>query len=140
MTRHGWVLAFILAPGMLLTGCASQNSHVMEGGSAVNLRSFQTRAFDTTDKHKMMRTTIAVLQDLGFIIDKTDEDLGLITGTKLSGYQIRMTVIVQPRGEKQLSVRASAIYNDKPIEDPLPYQDFFTALEKGIFLTAQQID
>lgn len=140
MTKRRYALAFMLVPVLLLAGCASQNSHVMEGGSAVNLRSFQTRVFDTTDKHKMMRTTIAVLQDLGFIIDKTDEDLGLITGTKLSGYQIRMTVIVQPRGEKQLSVRASAIYNDKPIEDPLPYQDFFTALEKGIFLTAQQID
>jgi len=125
---------------MLLGGCASQNSHVMAGGSAVELRSFQTRAFDTTDKHKMLRTTIAVLQDLGFIIDKTDEDLGMVTGTKLSGYQIRMTVIVQPRGEKQLSVRASAIYNNKPIEDPMPYQDFFAALEKGIFLTAQNID
>ena len=87
-----------------------------------------------------MRTTIAVLQDLGFIIDKTDEDLGMVTGTKLSGYQIRMTVIVQPRGTKQLSVRASAIYNNEPIEDPMPYQDFFAALEKGMFLTAQQID
>jgi hypothetical protein len=137
INRYAWV--FILSM-MLLGGCASQNSHVMEGGSAVELRSFQTRAFDTTDKHKMMRTTIAVLQDLGFIIDKTDEDLGMVTGTKLSGYQIRMTVIVQPRGEKQLSVRASAIYNNQPIEDPLPYQDFFTALEKGIFLTAQKID
>jgi len=51
-----------------------------------------------------------------------------------------MTVIVQPRGEKQLAVRASAIYNNEPIEDPMPYQDFFTALEKGIFLTAQKID
>jgi hypothetical protein len=134
-----YALALIVSM-MLLGGCASQNSHVMEGGSAVELRSFQTRVFDTTDKHKMMRTIIAVLQDLGFIIDKTDEDLGMVTGTKLSGYQIRMTVIVQPRGEKQLSVRASAIYNNKPIEDPMPYQDFFTALEKGIFLTAQKID
>ena len=134
-----YALALIVSM-MLLGGCASQNSHVMEGGSAVELRSFQTRAFDTTDKHKMMRTIIAVLQDLGFIIDKTDEDLGMVTGTKLSGYQIRMTVIAQPRGEKQLSVRASAIYNNKPIEDPMPYQDFFAALEKGIFLTAQNID
>lgn len=125
---------------LLLSGCATQDSHVLAGGSAVELRSFQTRAFDTTDKHKMMRTVIATLQDLGFIIDKTDEDLGLVTGTKLSGYQIRMTVITRPRGEKQLAVRASALYNDKQIEDPLPYQDFFTALEKGLFLTAQKID
>jgi hypothetical protein len=137
MLKYGWA---ILLSVMLLVGCASQNSHVFSGGSAVELRSFQTRSFDTTDKYQMMRTTIAVLQDLGFIIDKTDEDLGLVTGTKLSGYQIRMTVIVQPRGEKQLAVRASAIYNNRAIEDPLPYQDFFTALEKGIFLTAQEID
>ena len=135
--KYGWAMFVVV---MLLVGCATQNSHVLSGGSAVELRSFQTRAFDTTDKHKMMRTTIAVLQDLGFIIDKTDEDLGLVTGTKLSGYQIRMTVIVQPRGEKQLAVRASAIYNNRALEDPLPYQDFFTALEKGIFLTAQEID
>jgi hypothetical protein len=135
--KYGWVL---IAAMMLLVGCATQNSHVLSGGSAVELRSFQTRAFDTTDKHKMLRTTIAVLQDLSFIIDKADEDLGVVTGTKLSGYRIRMTVIVQPRGEKQLAVRASAIYNNKPIEDPIPYQDFFTALEKGIFLTAQKID
>jgi hypothetical protein len=130
----------VIAGLLLLAGCATQDSHVLSGGSAVELRSFQTRAFDTTDKHKMLRTTIATLQDLGFIIDKTDEDLGLVTGTKLSGYQIRMTVIVRPRGETQLAVRASAIYNNKPIEDPLPYQDFFTALEKGIFLTAHDID
>jgi len=135
--KYGWALIVVM---MLLVGCATQNSHVLSGGSAVELRSFQTRAFDTTDKHKMMRTTIAVLQDLGFIIDKADEDLGLVTGTKLSGYRIRMTVIVQPRGEKQLAVRASAIYNNEPIEDPMPYQDFFIALEKGIFLTAQKVD
>ena len=135
--KYGWALIMVM---MLFVGCATQNSHVLSGGSAVELRSFQTRAFDSTDKHKMMRTTIAVLQDLGFIIDKADEDLGLVTGTKLSGYQIRMTVIVQPRGEKQLAVRASAIYNNEPIEDPMPYQDFFTALEKGIFLTAHKID
>ena len=137
MNTYVWMLIASLLP---LGGCATQDSHVLAGGSAVELRSYQTRAFDTTDMRKMMRTTIAVLQDLGFIIDKTDEDLGMITGTKLSGYQIRMTVIVRPRGEKQLAVRASAIYNNEPIEDPMPYQDFFTALEKGIFLTAHNID
>jgi hypothetical protein len=138
--RIGAYGCVVVMSALLTGGCASQNSHVITGDNAVELRSFQTRSFDTTDKHRMLRTTIAVLQDLGFIIDKTDEDLGMVTGTKLSGYQIRMTVIVRPRGEKQLAVRASAIYNNKPIEDPVPYQDFFTALEKGIFLTAQNVD
>ena len=124
----------------MLGGCVTANQHVMESASAVELRSFQTRAFDMTDKQKMLNAVIATLQDLGFIIDKADEDLGLVTATKYSGYQIRMSIIVQPRGDTQLAVRASALYNDKAIEEPMPYQDFFTALEKSLFLTAHQVD
>lgn len=124
----------------ILAGCVTANQHVMEGASAVELRSFQTRAFDMTDKQKMLNAVIATLQDLGFIIDKADEDLGLVTATKYSVYQIRMSVIVQPRGDTQLAVRASALYNEKAIEEPMPYQDFFTALEKSLFLTAHQVD
>jgi len=41
---------------------------------------------------------------------------------------------------KQLLVRANAQYGSKAIEDPKIYQDFFAALEKSIFLTAQQVD
>ena len=51
-----------------------------------------------------------------------------------------MSVTVRPRGEKQLLVRANAQYGVKSVEDPVTYQDFFTALEKAIFLTAQQVD
>jgi hypothetical protein len=112
-----WLAVFLL----IIAGCATQNQHVMESGSAVELRSFQTRAFDTTDKKKMLNAIIATLQDLDFIIDKADEDLGLVTGTKYSGYQIRMSVIVRPRGETQLAVRASALYNDKALKF-VPYQ------------------
>jgi hypothetical protein len=134
------IVSILTVCTLMLSACATQQERVFGSSSAVELRSFQTRAFDTTDKHNMLRSVIATLQDLGFIIDKTDEDLGLVTGTKLSGYQIRMTIIVQPRGETQLSVRASALYNNTVIEDPLPYQNFFTSLEKAVFLTAQNID
>ena len=137
-TRHfHWLPVVAL---LLITGCATPNEQVFSSSSAVELRSFQTRAFDTTDRPNMLRSVIATLQDLGFIIDKTDEDLGLVTGTKLSGYSVRMTVIVQPRGDTQLSVRSSALYNNKVIEEPLPYQNLFAALEKAVFLTAHQID
>ena len=130
----------LMALPFILAGCVTANQNVMESASAVELRSYQTRAFDMTDKMKMLNAVIATLQDLDFIIDKADEDLGLVTGTKYSGYQIRMSIIVRTRGETQLTVRASALYNDKPIEEPMPYQDFFTALEKSLFLTAHQVD
>jgi hypothetical protein len=108
--------------------------------SAVALRSFQQRAFDTTDKEKTLRTIISTLQDLSFVVDKADLDLGVVSGTKLSGYQLRITVTARPRGATQMLVRANAQYMDKAVEDPKPYQDFFTSLEKSMFLTAHQVD
>mgnify|MGYP000208933040 CR=1 FL=1 len=106
----------------------------------LQLRSMQSRVFDTTDREKTLRTIIATLQDLSFVIDKADLELGTISATKLSGYNLRITVSVRPRGTTQLSVRANASFNDEPILDPKPYQDFFVSLEKAMFLTAQQVD
>jgi hypothetical protein len=124
-----------------LPGCAPSTKAIMQAeSSAVELRSFQQRAFDTTDIETTMRTVIATLQDLGFVVDKADLDLGTVSATKLAGYQLRITVAVRPRGTTQLLVRANAQYLDKAVEDPKPYQDFFAALEKSMFLTAHQVD
>jgi hypothetical protein len=100
----------------------------------------QTKAFDTADKEKTLRTVIATLQDLEFVIDKADFAMGIVSATKLDGYALKMTVSVQPRGGSQQTVRANAQYNVTPVTDPLPYQQFFNALEKAMFLTAQQVE
>jgi len=109
--------------------------------SQVELRSIQTRAFDTTDKKKMMQTVISTMQDLDFVIDKADLLLGSVTGTKfVRNASIIMTVTVRSRGGKQLLVRANARYGIASIKDPETYQDFFISLEKSLFLTAHQVD
>jgi len=126
---------------LTLGGCAPSTKAVLEmDQSAVQLRSYQQRAFDTADKEQTLRNVISTLQDLSFVVDKADLDLGTVSATKLSGYQVRMTVTVRPRGETQMLVRANAQYMDRAVEDPKPYQDFFTALEKSMFLTAHQVD
>ena len=51
-----------------------------------------------------------------------------------------MTVTVRPRDEQSLLVRASAQHQMSPIDDPEPYQDFFVALEKSMFLAAHRVD
>ena len=132
----------ILFSVVILSGCATPAVKALETNqSQVKLRSMQTRAFDTTDKKKMMQTIISTMQDLDFVIDKADFILGSVTGSKFLGnVVVTMTVTVRSRGEKQLLVRANAQYGVKSIEDPATYQDFFTALEKAIFLTAQQVD
>lgn len=122
--------------------CATNSSRQLlkTNESQVKTRSIQTRAFDTTDKNTTLRTVIATLQDLGFVVDKADEVLGSVSATKLDGYQLRITVTVRPRGQSQLLVRANAQYNLKAIDDPEIYQDFFTSLGKSMFLTAHQVD
>jgi hypothetical protein len=140
MDRRLRYVALTLA--LLLGGCQvnSKDQVLAAGTSQVQLRSFQSRAFDTTNQEKTLRTVIATLQDLSFVIDKADATLGTVSATKLNGYLVRMTVTVRPRGETQLLVRASAQYNLKAIEDPQPYQQFFSALERAMFLTAQAAD
>ena len=135
-------IALTVLLALFLTACQtnSKDQVLATSKSQVELRSFQTRAFDTNDKQKTLRTIMATLQDLGFVLDKADAVLGSVSGTKLSGYAVRMTVTVRPRSEKQLLVRANAQYKTSAIEDPKPYQDFFTALQKAMFLTAHQVD
>jgi starvation-inducible outer membrane lipoprotein len=132
---------FLIVLSLLVVGCATTQQRLLDSDSSqVQMRSIQTRAFDTTDKEKTLRTVISTLQDLEFVIDKADATLGTVSATKLKHHALRITVTVRPRGETQLLVRANAQYNVTPITDPEPYQQFFIALEKAMFLTAHQAD
>ncbi len=134
---------FLIAP-LLLVGCSTSSSARTQAPAAeptqVQLRSIQTRAFDTTDREVTLRTVIATLHDLGYLIDKADPVLGAVNGTRFDGYRLHMTVSVRRRGRTQLVVRASAHHELGVLEDPLLYQQFFTALAQSMFLTAHEID
>lgn len=123
-----------------MAGCAPQNAAITHGGSQVEVRQMQTREYDTLDRRDTLRSVLATLQDLGFVIDKADYELATITATKLQDYQIRMTVTVRERDSERLAVRANARFNERPIEDPRAYQDFFAALDKAMFLTLHEVD
>lgn len=132
------VMLFIV----FLGSCAipSQDSRILEGGNQLELRSMQTRTFDTGDQNTVIRNVISTLQDFNFVIDKADAELGTVTATKLSGYQIRMTVTVRSKSAEQVLVRANAQYNLKAIEEPEVYQTFFAALAKSLFLSANSVE
>ena len=125
-----------------LAGCQmnSRDQVLAVDRSQVQLRSISTRAFDTADRNLTVRNVIATLQDLNFVIDKADEALGTVSATKFDVYVMRMTVTVRPRGNRQVAVRASAQYNMGAVSDARPYQQFFSALEKAMFLTANEAD
>ena len=145
-TKFAFLLMMFVLLGAQTCQTDSKQQVLAVSKSQVELRSFQSRAFDTTDKEKTLRTVMATMQDLGFVLDKADALLGTVSGTKFgkgefgAPYQVRLTVSVRLRGETQLLVRANAQYKLRAIEDPKPYQDFFAALEKAMFLTAHQVE
>lgn len=122
----------------ILTGCASTNQRVLDAdtGTQLQKRSYQSRVFETSDREKVLRATISTLQDLGFVIDRADLTLGAVSATKVGVHRITMTVTVRPQGSDRMLVRANAQFNITPIEDPKQYQDFFSSLEKSLFLAA----
>jgi len=115
---------------------------VLSTKSAVELRAMQSRAFETTDRIKTLRTVIATLQDLGYKVDKVEPEAGTVSATKLA--VLRLTATVYPHGTTQLTVRANALVKlqngDSQVDDPEFYQKlFFEPLSKAMFLAALNI-
>jgi hypothetical protein len=136
----------MLIPLLLLAGCMTTHDRLLDmDTSQVQLRSIQSRA-SATDKEKTMRAIIATLQDLGFMLDRADYTLVVVTASKARAdvmqvpAALMVTVTVRPKGEKQLLVRANAEYQRGPVTEPKPYQNFFNSLEKAMFLEAHQVD
>lgn len=140
MTKKLSIILLAVALGGCMHTATSGILDSNQGQSQVALRSIQTKAYDTTDKRTTLRTVIATLQDLGFVVDKADKSLGTVTATKYARSKaFKMTVSVRPRNTEQLVVRANAQYGIRPVNDPIPYQDFFNSLSKAMFLEAHDV-
>ena len=105
----------------------------------MKLRSFQTRIFEIDERKQAMRGVIATLQDLGFIIERANEPLGLVTAARFAEPDfysvVGVTVTVRPQDEGRMMIRANAIFNNEPVDDPVVYQNFFAALERSLFIS-----
>jgi hypothetical protein len=138
---------FVLLAAMLLAaGCAAPlpaPDLLAPTDSQMKLRSFQTRSFSVADRATAMRGVIAALQDLGFIIERANEPLGLVTAARFAGSDyyynsiVGITVTVRQEADKKFLIRANAVFNNKPIEDAKVYQNFFTTLERALFTTRE---
>jgi hypothetical protein len=132
----------ILGLAFLLSACVGPQKPPKEllalNEAQMKIRSFQTRAFDAKDQNKVLRGVVAALQDLGFIVERANGPMGLVTAGKFGpngrGF-VELTVTVRAKGAEQTEVRVNALFNTKPIEDPKIYQNFFTAVERSLFIS-----
>ncbi len=137
--RNTILLATCLA-AVSVSGCVSTPFDVAGTSPALEMRSIQTREYESLDKTMTMRAVIATLQDLGFTIDQADVGVGVITGTRLQYLDMRMTITVMPKAADRVSVRANARIGEKSITQAETYQDFFVALDKAVFLARNNVD
>ena len=134
------MLGMLLMICALLTACTGARPDVTGGGTQLETRQMQTREYDTLDRAMTLRSVIATLQDLGFLIDTADDGLGTVTATREHEYSMRMTVTVREKNGKRVLVRTNARIGEDTVTNPLTYQDFFVALDKAMFLTRERVD
>ncbi len=136
-----WLAILYLALGLF--GCATappQSTALLLAPTEeqMQLRNLQTRSFDVSDRNQAMRSVIAALQDLGFIIERANEPLGLVTAARFAEPRwfdvVGVTVTVREEGDGKMLVRVNAIYNNQPVTDPKVYQNFFATLERSLFI------
>lgn len=80
--RHATVFAVVF--GILVLGCSGgipKRALELSPQSLQN-RQLQTRRFDTTDERRLLVAAVGLAQDLGYTIDNTELDLGVVVGSK----------------------------------------------------------
>jgi hypothetical protein len=137
MNGHYITLAVCLC--LLTSACAGPKPPPEElltlSEAQMKIRSYQTRAFDVKSQDKVVRGVVAA--DLGFIIERANAPMGLVTAGKFDqGGFVALTVTVRPKGASQNEVRVNALFNTQPVEDPKAYQNFFAAVERSLFISS----
>lgn len=139
----------------------------------LELRQIQQKEYDNITEKQALIASANVLQDIGFIIKESEQDLGLLVaekdrdatntgqvvmailfGTPMDTHQkIRVSLITRIKNNNSILVRASfqrivlgnvgsshnVITKMEYIKDKQIYQDFFTKLDKSIFLAKQGV-
>lgn len=84
MNRRGataWAVATVWICS--LVACTFQPEHLRLTPESLANRQLQTRVFETGDEARVLAASSAVLQDLGFLIDESEQQLGLLVGSKM---------------------------------------------------------
>ena len=90
----------------------------------------------------LVAVVIAVLFGCGAMLMLRRDLIRVIAGIILLGNAANLFIMSAglSRGDTQMLVRASAGHEEEVVKDLRFYRDFFTALEKSMFLTAHEVD
>jgi hypothetical protein len=70
--------------GTIIANDARSEEELSLSSDSLALKQIQTRVFSTSDTDKILSASVSVFQDLGFIVEDTESQLGLVTASKKS--------------------------------------------------------
>jgi hypothetical protein len=91
---HGIAVTLVVGLCLLLQGCPtpyewrhqdqwdSREQIWLSDESQVKLRAAQSRVFETTDRRRTIEAIVAAMQDLGFMVEVLDEEIGIVSGKR----------------------------------------------------------
>lgn len=141
----------IVAVVLTLSACARFSAPIVSPvlnvdpkESPSSLRSYQSRKYDSVTREVIFNAIMVTLQDLDFLTDQADLDIGFITATKVQEENsLKITITITEKADKLFIVRSIILGNFKlskkkvhrtVITDPKEYQSFYTALNRSLFL------
>jgi hypothetical protein len=124
----GVAVVFLIA----LMGCATgpPKNLMLPSENQLELREQQSRVYKTTDEANLLSASAALLQDMGFNIDESNKELGILTASKMrsavnarnQATAILLTVLTAAAGnpvlqptDKEQKMRAGVVV--KPLGD-----------------------
>lgn len=131
-------LSKVIFLGMLISIPISFQLILAKPQQTLALRAIESRFFQTSDQQKIIEAVVSTLQDMGYIIIRTDHTIGFVTATQFNDDITEITVTTQPE-QNTMIVRASARINNLPLHDATFYQNFFNHLSQALFLNANAI-
>jgi hypothetical protein len=119
-------LCVVMVAAMLVAGCEQGIPPEALALSQVSVakRTLQTRFFETEDEAKILTASVGVLQDLGFTLEESETDLGVLLATKdrdaVEAGQVAGAIVLAVLGvsmpiDWNQTIRVSVI--TRPIED-----------------------
>ncbi|MCX7373564.1 MAG: hypothetical protein NTW56_14215 [Alphaproteobacteria bacterium] len=118
--------------------------------SAVASRAQQSRRFDSADQRLMMQAVIEAFQDMGFTIDESRAQHGVVVASRVQSWRTRAQTVLLPAADGRAMVLRVTFQRFRPgpgavlamgetLDDPALYQGFFERVAQSAFLTAHEI-
>ena len=142
------VLSLLFIITIIITGCRTIPKDALSlSPESLAQRQLQTRKYETIDEAKILSACVSLLQDMGFNLDESETNLGVITSSKMRSavnpaQQVAMVMVAILGGgymptDKAQKMRASVV--TRPVGEKGEYIAVRVTFQRIVWNTQNQV-